>query len=238
MSNCLPTRVRLSYASAVLPILRTTFVGSVLVVLALLAGFEAPVPAPRIGISAPARGPLIDAGTHPEWYQFYVQAAYRRAEELDRLRELPSAPTVLSVEPPSDEVPPPAAAAGIPIAGLPSAADQPAPPPSDPAIGDITSSIDAPSSGTMQVDIGEASSTELPLRERDMTPPVQSPATIKPARESGRKAAKPVHAKTGSQRSAKQATKQKPAQPGAAPDLFTALFGKPAGEQPKPAQPH
>jgi hypothetical protein len=233
MPNFLSTRVRLSYASVVLPILRTTFVGSVLVVLALLAGFEAPVPAPRIGIAMPARGPLIDAATHPEWRQFYVQAAYRRAEELDRLRELPSAPAVLSVEPPSSEAPPPAAAAGIPVVNLPAAADQPAPAPSDPA-GDVTGSIDAPSSATMQVDIGEASSTELPLREQQTTPPAPPPA-IEPSHESRRKPAKAAHARVGTRLNAKQAAK--PAPPETAPDLFTALFGKPAGAQPKPAQP-
>jgi hypothetical protein len=209
-------------------------VGSVLVVLALLAGFEAPVPAPRVGVAMPAHGPLIDAATHPEWRQFYVQAAYRRAEELDRLRELPSAPAVLSVEPPSSEAPPPAAAAGIPVVNLPAAADQPAPAPSDPAAGDVTGSIDAPSSGTMQVDIGEASSTELPLREQQTSPPAQPPA-IEPSHESRHKPSKAAHAKVGTRVNAKQAAK--PALPETAPDLFTALFGKPAGGQPKPAQP-
>jgi hypothetical protein len=139
--------------------------GRTLVVLALLAGFEAPVPATRIGIPISARDLSIDAAEHPGSRQFYVQAAYRRAEEPDRRRELPAAPAVLSVEPSSGEAPPPAATAGVSLAALPSASDQPAPPPSDPATEDTAGAIDAPPSGTMQIDIGEASSTELPLRQ-------------------------------------------------------------------------
>jgi hypothetical protein len=54
----------------------------------------------------PARGALIDRTEHPEWRQFLIQAALRRAGEVDRLRDLRD--TVIRSEPPVATMPAPA----------------------------------------------------------------------------------------------------------------------------------
>src|SRR6185503_11015358 len=108
MPNFFLQSPRLSYAQHVLPLFRTIFVGGVLVMLALLAGFGAPRPATSSArLTPPARGPLINAAEHPEWKQFLIQAAYQRSDAIERLKELPDAPTIV----PAPVVEAPAAAA-------------------------------------------------------------------------------------------------------------------------------
>lgn len=153
-----------------------TLLGGVLVALALLAGFAVsggPSRAHLARIEPPARGALIERAEHPEWKQFLIQAAYRRADELDRLRDLPgylpipvtpepSEPPVLAVEPPA------------PVEQQASLPEQ-----SAEGDADVTNSLpEPPHGGILQVEIGETSSTELPLKVQDIMPPVSKPETL------------------------------------------------------------
>jgi hypothetical protein len=152
----------------------------VVATLALLAGFGMPgLARPHLArLDPPARGPLIDRAEHPEWKQFLVLAAVRRADELDRLRELPDTRAAKA----------PAGATGR-LATRPAARDDAKP-------DDLTGSIGEPPGGTIPVDVGETSSTELPIRPPEVTPPVQRPENLKPKIDSTRQPArKPRRAK-------------------------------------------
>jgi len=87
-----------------------------------------------------ARGALMQINEHPEWRQFLLLAATRRADEINRLREL------------QDEE---------------------------------TGSINETTTATIPIEIGEKSSTELPVVAPAESPPViRTPERIKPPRES------------------------------------------------------
>jgi hypothetical protein len=187
-----------------------TFMGGVLVMLALLAGFVAPAPNPPGHVARLARGPLIEAAEHPEWKQLLVQAAYRRADELERLRNMPDEPEIVLVKPAIIE----AASAPEQLASLPAT-------PAESELNDVTGSIDETPSMTIPVEIGEASSIELPLREQDLQPPVQVPATLKRPNQSQRKL--PARPRI---KNAKVRTKP-PVQPPPMQDFFSALFSTP-----------
>ena len=81
-----------------LPILRVLPIGGVLLaILILILALTPPegrVPAVR-DTALEARGPLIDRNEHPEWRQFIMQAAFRRADAVIGLLNLPSRPTRL-----------------------------------------------------------------------------------------------------------------------------------------------
>jgi hypothetical protein len=171
--------------------------GGVLAILALLAGFVVPAPSTLARPLPPARGPLIEATQHPEWKQFLVQAAYRRADQLGRLRALPNAPTI---------VPVPIPIKPVQVAELP-------PPQADIAAEDVTGAIDDTSPGSMPIDIGEASATELPIQQNELPMPVERPETLKHNQSQRRTPARHI---------GKRVTPA-PAKP--EPDFLTRLFG-------------
>lgn len=221
-----------------LPILRLTPVGGVLIAIAaLVLGFAAPgISHTRVArVEPPARGVLMQQTEHPEWRQFLILAAFQRADALDKLRQLPDTPVratppapkpVISMPAaalPATEilppvmVPPPAkeatttpAEASTPaavLAGLPTDRDG-----ADPD--DTTGTISAAPESSIPIDIGEASSTELPISKQEEKPPViRTPERVKPPGETRRK---PVQRA----RRIKPAAKQDPQQF----DFFGALF--------------
>ena len=97
-------------------------------------------------------------------------------EPLDRRSGLPP-----QVTPGAAETPPPAQAQDA-LASLP-AAEPPAVSSPQQDTNDVTGSIDEMPGGAIPVEIGETSSTELPLRDRETLPPVQPPASLKPPHE-------------------------------------------------------
>lgn len=106
------------------------------------------------------------------------------------------------------------------FAGLPAGRNSADPPPDD-----VTGSIDEQPGATIPIDIGEASSTELPVVLPEERPPViRTPVRVKPSHESRRKRLRRVH-------QAKVATKPPPTPLG----FFEILFG--IGNPPQPPVP-
>jgi hypothetical protein len=177
-------------------------------------------------VLAPANGVLISRGDHPEWWQFFLQAALRRADELSQLRLLPDTPVRVPVETQPKAEPPPA------IAAVPNSRGD-----ADPE--DVTATIPQPPAATIPVDIGESSAVELPVLPHEEQPPVITPARAKTPRESEAVPVAPPSKKAAHRvRRAKPPAKQEAA---AQFNLFETLFGgnkKPAanGRPPTPAQ--
>jgi hypothetical protein len=102
----------------------------------------------------PARGALMQTNEHPEWRQFLILAAVRRADELNRMRELPDTPIrTESVQ----EAPK--------VAGLPTNR-------SNADAADETGTINEMPGVTIPVEIGETASTELPVTAPEEKSPV------------------------------------------------------------------
>jgi hypothetical protein len=150
-----------------LPILRLIPVGGVslailLLVLALRPPGDSHAPLPTA--MQPAHGPLLTRTEHPQWRQFLIHAALRRAEELGALRLLPDTPlpsTPAEPDNPDAKTPEPA----LDVAGVP--ADQ-----NEVNSDDATGSIVQPPDHSIPVDIGATSSTELPVFPVEEEPPV------------------------------------------------------------------
>jgi len=200
-----------------LPILRVIPVGGVLLAIAILILALNPPGGPRHhlpGVLAPATGVLISRGDHPEWWQFFLQAALRRADELNRLRELPDTPVhIAPVEAPAKAEPPPA------VAAVPNSRGD-----ADPE--DVTGTIPQATATTIPVDIGESSSAEMPVLPHEERPPVITPARAKTPRESE---AVPQRATPHAKKPARRAGRNKPPakQEAAAQfNLLEALFGE------------
>jgi hypothetical protein len=150
-----------------LPILRLIPVGGVslailLLILALSPPGDSHGPLPTA--MQPAHGPLLARTEHPQWRQFLIHAALRRAEELGALRLLPDTPLPSApAEPDNPEAKTPEPA--LDVAGVP--ADQ-----NQVNSDDATGSIVQPPDHSIPVDIGATSSTELPVFPVEEEPPV------------------------------------------------------------------
>jgi hypothetical protein len=150
---------RLSYAHAMLPILRILPVGGVLLAIVLLALALSPPDGSRAQLRsnlAPVRGAMIERSEHPEWRQFLMLAAIQRADELNRLRELPDTPARTDAAPAAPKV-----------ADLPTERSD-----TDLEVDDETGSTVQPPAATIPIDIGESSSVELPVAAPEEKPPV------------------------------------------------------------------
>ena len=199
-----------------LPLLRIIPVGGVFlaIMIVILAvnppgGTQPPMPQS----AAPARGVLVNASEHPEWLQFLIHAAVRRADELERLRELPDTP--VRIPDVQVEVPPAAAAEEPPkVAALPTDRIDTGPE-------DETGSVSEVPSATIPIEIGETSSTELPVTPPPAAPPaIKTPERSKSLNESRSKPVQRV-------RRAKAPAKQVPP---ATPTFFETLFGTAQGQ--------
>ena len=185
---------RLSYANAMLPILRILPVGGVLLAVTLLVLALSPLDGSRTHLRpnvAPVHGAMIERNEHPEWRQFLILAAIKRADELNRLRDLPDTPTITAMPPAPAAPTKPVAATTEPakvadpstpkLAGLPTERSD-----TDPGNGDTTGSIAEQPSATIPIDIGETSAFELPVAAPEEKPPViRTPQRSKAHNESG-----------------------------------------------------
>jgi hypothetical protein len=158
-----------------------------------------------------ARGALLPAEEHPEWKQLLVHAAYRRAGELDRLRELPDTPMILPVPAPAADEEPVAVQEPVPAAAEEIAALPPPPATTD---DDVTATIPEPPTGTMPIELGETSSIELPVARPEVPPPVQKPESLKRQKDSKLKVV----------RKKRRARVQPPAKPAEAASPSLSLF--------------
>jgi hypothetical protein len=151
-----------------LPILRIIPVGGVLLAIMILVLSLSPPSGLNPGLmpaASLARGAMMQLGEHPEWRQFLFLAATRRADELNSLRDLPDMPVR------GDR------AAGK-TAGLP--AERSAAEPDD-----ETGSISPTSTATIPIEIGEPSSTELPVTApAEILPVIKTPERVKAPGES------------------------------------------------------
>ena len=191
-----------------LPILRILPVGGVFLAILLLAlalNPPASMHAQLMPNVLPMRGAIMARSEHPEWQQFLILSAIRRADELNRLRELPDTPARTDPAPATPQV-----------AGLPTERTD-----TDPEADDETGSIAQPPAATIPIDIGEPSAFELPVAVPEEKQPVirvpviQTPQRVKPHYESRIE---------GAPRARRARASAKPKAPPQF-DLFQAIFG-------------
>jgi len=161
-----------------LPILRILPVGGVLLAILILVLALSPPDGSRAPLSsamATSRGILADRDRQSEMRQFLIHAALKRADELNRLRDLPD--TAVR----SEEAPPK-------VAGLPS--DRADADPEETATTPETPVVSIP------IEIGEPSSVELPAiapqvlpqtQPQEEAPVVKKAEQAKPQREARRR---------------------------------------------------
>ena len=128
-----------------LPILRILPVGGLLLAILILVLALSPPDgsrAPLTSAMVPSRGALLDRERQAEVRQFLIHAALKRADELNRLRELPDSPARSDNGQPT-------------VASLPG--DRSEADPEEPA------SINEAPVVSIPVEIGEPSSAELPI---------------------------------------------------------------------------
>lgn len=160
-----------------LPILRILPVGGVLLAIFILVLALSPPDGSRAPLNTamgPARGALVDRNRHPETRQFLIQAALKRANELNRLRELPDTPTRTGpppAEPAKSETPPEEPK----VAVLPADRSE-----ADPE--ETTAAAEMPTPGT-PVEIGEPSSTDLPVTTQEKAATGETPDAASTRRE-------------------------------------------------------
>jgi hypothetical protein len=159
-----------------LPILRILPVGGVLLAIFILLLALNPPDGPRAPLNTamvPARGALVDVGHHPETRQFLIMAALKRADELNKLRELPDTPTRTAPPPVEPAVIEPAPAADEPkVAGLPADRTDSDPDPEEPAATE-TPNVSIP------VETGEMSAPNLPVAPEQTNSTEGKPAQAK-----------------------------------------------------------
>ena len=225
-----------------LPILRIIPVGGVLLAIAILVLALNPPGGPHVHFTsamAPPRGALIAREEHPEWPGFLLLAALRRATELNKLRDLPDSPARVApvvggdvVQPAPQPKPDTSQDAGK-IAGVP--------PEQGNRDDDVTGTVQSPNAA-IPVDIGETSSTELPVIPQQERPPVIMMPAREPPRDEDKAAPEPPQPtpETEAPATAKQASREVIPQP-AKPKQEDAAPAKPKQAMreavPEPAKP-
>jgi hypothetical protein len=194
-------------------------VGGVLLAIFILVLALSPPDGPRVPLNTamvPARGAFVDVGYQPETRQLLIRAALKRADELNRLRELPDTPTKTApdpAEPAAIEPTPAEPAADEPkVAVLPADRTESDPEPEEPAATETPNVI-------IPVERGEVSAPELPAATQDMKStdgkPEQAKAQAKPE-------AKPPQRRRIAHRPRRAKVASAPQRP---LNIFEALFG-------------
>lgn len=203
------------------------FLAIVILVLALSppGAFRPALPAAMM----PAHGPLLARDDHPQWRQFLMLAALRRAGEVKRLRQLANSP-LHSVAATPAKAQPATEVAGVPANRADTDRD------------DVTGTIAPSPDASIPLGIGESSSTELPVIPHEERPPmIMTPARNTPSNDSLNgtpKPAKPAHeTRKRTLRHGRRATRTAQSAAPVQFNLLEALFGakpdRPAAKPPR-----